>query len=248
MKEIRRLQFLNFFVLIISIFLFRLSDYGLDRWFYVALLIGGFILLFFDKNHKTLIVVNALILFVGLVPLLAFFWNTELLYHQVYFVFRYALFAIVMFLLWYVVYHMHENAVELEELREKKELFMQLQADNEFCTWEQFEMRKQLILKGTRRRKEMAIFLEVILLVKEIDPTFHALVRTTEEAISTTVRSHYDVIYKRSDGQYLLLLQNMHEQSLRRVEERLVERMDQTLLHASKYIQFKSYEAKENEE
>ena len=246
-KENQSLQILYLILLIAAIFLFSISGYGLAPWFFIALFLAGLVFIFMKKKHHTLILANLLILFAGSIPLFSFIFNQDLLlHHQLYFLLRYALFSFLLFLLLYIFYQMEQTAKELEGLRKYKDVLEDLQnVTGLLLTKEQFEVQKRLILQGAKRRGETCMILEIEILSSKKDPAFYALQQTVETSLLATIQTNYDLIYRKTQKLYIVLLQNIDESDITKVQQRFLEHLQQSLVHPEKWIRLQGFRAME---
>lgn len=89
------------------------------------------------------------------------------------------------------------------------------------------------------------MILEIEILSSKKDPAFYALQQTVETSLLATIQTNYDLIYRKTQKLYIVLLQNIDESDITKVQQRFLEHLQQSLVHPEKWIRLQGFRAME---
>lgn len=224
--------------LILILVLFKIAPLKWSSLFLLGLILSGIAGYFLDKTHQSLIVTIATIIVSGLILIIHLIVNHEVLLEQSTLLGYYVLYAITMLMVWYVMYAEKLLRTHLDDLTMLVEQLRKTEGFTEILTPSEFDERSKLVLKGAKIRGEKCFYL-TIKVSRQISAYLYSSISDSLSTIlSKTLRSHYDLIKKTNEFEFVCLLQGLDSNYITVVEERILTNINQVLDHAESFISF----------
>lgn len=244
--ELRRFNIILIINILLAAILFSGSDTVLKLIFSIASIITVITISKSDSGYKSLRRIIIIVLIIGIVLMLPMFFYQDMLNNQINYLFKYMLFTLVQFLLWYIILHIINLNNEVEELRKKVFKREGLGHKKLILSNEEYNIRKDFIINGSKRRGETVYELEILVVNIKNEIYTKSLLDTVGEVLIDTVRENYDIIGKKGKDVYLILLQNMNDEKNTIVLNRFYKKLESYIVNGRDYLQINIHEIRGN--
>lgn len=224
--------------LFLILVLFKVAPLKWSSLFLIGLLLSGIEGYFLDKTYQSLIATIATIIVSGLIIIGYLIATKQVLLKQNTLLIYYALYTITMLTIWYVMYSERQVRAHLVELHMLVEQLRKTEGFTEILTPSEFEERRKLVLKGAKIRGEKCFYLTIKVKHNISSYVYKAITDSLSNILSYTLRSHYDLIKKVDEAEFVCLLQCTTPAGITAVENRILSNINQILEHAERFITF----------
>lgn len=224
--------------LFLILVLFKVAPLRWSYLFLLGLLLSGIEGYFLDKTYKSLIATIATIIISGLIIIGYLIATKQVLLKQNTLLIYYVLYTVTMLTIWYVMYSEKQLRARLVELNTLVEQLRKTEGFTEVLTPSEFEERSKLVLKGSKVRGEKCFYLTLKVKHNISSYVYNAITESLSNILSHTLRSHYDLIKKVDEAEFVCLLQGTDSSGVTTVENRILTNINQILEHAERFITF----------
>lgn len=228
--------------LILILVLFKIAPSKWSSLFLLGLILSGVEGYFLDKTHQSLIATIATIIVSGFILIIYLISNGEVLLEQSTLLGYYALYSVTMLIVWYVMYSEKQLRTHLDDLTTLVEELRKTEGFTEILTPSEFEARSRLVLKGAKIRGEKCFYLTIKVSPQLSSYLYSSISESLSIILSKTLRSHYDLIKKINEFEFVCLLQGIDTNCITVVEDRILTNINQVLDHAESFITFEYVE------